>query len=591
MKIFRPTIRGISIVIILSIVAFLNYDSANADIFYGKQYWDHARIWSESVLYALGGTVSKEALVSLIATGAIEEASEIFVGNDTAGLGWSVYIISTGLSLPFWKWLGPYAWIPVSGSIALSGGYQYFKNWRNTPPPSVLANRLLTTPGSDYPDDFNGVPATNFLENNPVKNVFINMANLIVGAVIEDPSCDSQIERFYSRVQQLNPDYDTDLALLQSKSDDAYQAATAVQERVCELAGTEEFPHFTSEEEVDAFLDNLTVEQRDELDEFNQAYADKLITFEEAAEVVLNDHRKAADAAALANGYFNNIMKLANHLYAPNYPVGIDEDWSDYPTLIIPSGGLYGLDSSDIFKVKLEEYVKAGGSLICLAQQHGYEFSALPGGEVGGYGWLEDQSCHSAAAYIDTYHQVLSGQTKTTPDLSVDGYFSNYPQDTTILLRRTANGQPCMIMYPSGQGRVIATTMYEDWAYGQAQSTAEGRALIRDIISWAKKPEQLPEYSPAETVSLQLTVNSLQDNQEEATQVEVYILNPDREIVDTQIINLSTPLAPGESTTLSTLYSLLSTSPLGIWWADYALLNAAGETIQPQCEGERLGLI
>lgn len=99
----------------------------------------------------------------------------------------------------------------------------------------------------------------------------------------------------------------------------------------------------------------------------------------------------------------------------------------------------------------LDEYVKRGGTVICFAQQHGYEYQALPtpdGKPISGYGWTEDISCISNSVSIEQYHQMLASQTRLTPSLNVDGYFMDYPDDATILLRRTANGQPAVLMYP-----------------------------------------------------------------------------------------------------------------------------------------------
>lgn len=102
------------------------------------------------------------------------------------------------------------------------------------------------------------------------------------------------------------------------------------------------------------------------------------------------------------------------------------------------------------FKSKLEQYVNNGGTLIVFTQQHGYEFNALPGGNVSGYGWLEDQSCQHASIGIATYHPILSGQDSVTSDANVDGYFTKYPKNATILLSRTKNGMPAMLMYEFG---------------------------------------------------------------------------------------------------------------------------------------------
>jgi len=130
----------------------------------------------------------------------------------------------------------------------------------------------------------------------------------------------------------------------------------------------------------------------------------------------------------------------------------IVRDLKYYPIMIIPTAGLHGLDNSLTVRQKLGDYVSAGGTVIVFAQQHGYEFNALPGGEVSGYGWNEDQSCHTNAVYIDTYHPMFAGQDSANLDASVDGYFSNWPDNATILLRRTKNAMPAMIAYKHGSG-------------------------------------------------------------------------------------------------------------------------------------------
>ena len=92
---------------------------------------------------------------------------------------------------------------------------------------------------------------------------------------------------------------------------------------------------------------------------------------------------------------------------------------------------------------------------------------------ITGYGWTEDQSCFTNAVYIDTYHQIFSGQNRSTPNLNVDGYFTSYPSNSTVLLRRTANGQPSMIMYDYGLGKVIISSLYSDWGYAHSQATQD----------------------------------------------------------------------------------------------------------------------
>lgn len=52
--------------------------------------------------------------------------------------------------------------------------------------------------------------------------------------------------------------------------------------------------------------------------------------------------------------------------------------------------------------------------------------------------------------------------------------------------------------YPLGSGYVFVTSMYEERASTNWQSTAEGRVFIRDLITRAKKPSALPTYNLSE---------------------------------------------------------------------------------------------
>ena len=318
------------------------------------------------------------------------------------------------------------------------------------------------------------------------------------------------------------------------------------------------------------------------------------LTADEASELFYEDYITSPDVAILGRGFALAMSDLLqNKFYEPIRRFTVD-DFSpdalkDYPILIIPSGGLMGLEKSDIFKVKLDEYVKNGGTLIVFAQQQGYEFSVLPVPQeedgtfkqVSGYGWTEDQSCFYGAAYIDTWHQILAGQNKSTPNFHMDGYFTNYPSNTTIILRRTANGQPALLIYEYGQGKVIVTSMYSDFALKQNQASSDEMALVRDMISWVKKPDQLPEIKPGQsmTVSVSVTNNATND----ASSLKVLIYNPDRTtLLSEQTATLSIPA--GQSATIPVTYPTTQGSTLGIYHIDYTLYDSSGVIIQPQTE-------
>jgi DNA-binding beta-propeller fold protein YncE len=318
------------------------------------------------------------------------------------------------------------------------------------------------------------------------------------------------------------------------------------------------------------------------------------LTSEVAWELFYNDYITTPDVAILGRGFALSMSDLMQNKF--NEPVRryTVNDFSpvalkDYPVFVIPSGGLMGLEDSEVFKASLDEYVKQGGTLVVFAQQHGYEFSTLPVPQetdgtyrkIAGYGWAEDQSCFANAAYIDTQHQILSSISNNTPTLSVDGYFSNYPSNTTVLLRRTANGQPALIMYDHGLGKVVVTSMYSDFALKSNQTSAGEIALVRDMISWAKKPAQLPEVRPGQTVSVSL--EAVNNTALDAASVKVTVYSPDRAtLLSEQTITAAIPA--GQADVIPVSYLTTLTSVLGIYHVDFELYDSAGIIIQPQAE-------
>lgn len=256
--------------------------------------------------------------------------------------------------------------------------------------------------------------------------------------------------------------------------------------------------------------------------------------------------------------------------------------------LVIPSGGFYGLENSEFFKASLDEFVKQGGTLVVFSQQHGYEFSALPvpieadGTKklVKGYGWTEDQSCFANSVYVDTYSQILSGQTSSTPSLNVDGYFTDYPSMAIVLLRRTANGQPAIIMYPYGNGWVIATSMYSDWAYGHSQASSDEIALVRDLVTWAREPDSLPQVKPGEQAQLSLLLENTSEN--DVAQVKITVSDPDRNVMFEETVAFV--LTARDIAELPFSFNTLTNAVFGIWHVDYTFLDANGNIIQPQAE-------
>jgi len=336
--------------------------------------------------------------------------------------------------------------------------------------------------------------------------------------------------------------------------------------------------------------DDATQEMKDSIERQIKDLSQKLDTERNQAGT---DMKTAPDVALFAYGFNDAMTSLLLKYKEPVTFIGTDFSPSivkDQPVMVIPSGGLYGFENSTFLKASLDEYVKQGGTLIVFAQQYGYEFNILPtpvdpitgiSKPISGYGWTEDQSCLWNGTYIDTPHQILSGMTASTVSANVDGYFTSYPENSTILLRRTANGQPAMIMYDYGLGKVIVSSLYSDWGYAHSQATQDEIKIVRDMITWVKKPALLPEIRPSQTVSLTLEAKNV--SQTQTSSIKLLIYDPDRQTLlseQTQAIDLPA----GSVASIQIMYASLSNSPPGIYHIDYELYDANGNIIQPQAE-------
>ncbi|MDM7999665.1 MAG: Ig-like domain repeat protein [Dehalococcoidia bacterium] len=214
-----------------------------------------------------------------------------------------------------------------------------------------------------------------------------------------------------------------------------------------------------------------------------------------------------AEIAVLNNGYSLLLMNRLEGLgIATALIQSIDQAFA-YPVLVIPTGGLTGLDTSEVFRAKLERYVSQGGTLISFTQQHGREFAALPGGQLGGYGWIEDQSCQYQSVGIGQYHPILSGYaplsgyaTTQLLSINVDGFFVSLPPEASVLLVRAKNGQPAMVLYEYGQGQVLASTIYSDMAPSLYQGLQEEGILLRDLFAWALSQDDVETLPLSDSV-------------------------------------------------------------------------------------------
>jgi hypothetical protein len=254
-----------------------------------------------------------------------------------------------------------------------------------------------------------------------------------------------------------------------------------------------------------------------------------------------------------------------------------DVDISDAVKLfVIGSAGLKGFNSQE-FKQKLEDYVVNGGNLLVFTQKYGSDLSVLPG-EIDGYGWNEDQSCFRRAAYLNQWHPVFAGQTKQVMNCNVDGYISEYPDNSEVLLGRTKNATPALIYYNYGAGTVIVSSLYSDWGYGHSQTSTSELKIIRDLTTWALDPNiEIPEFYYNSPVTVPVSIKYTANDTIPATRAIVKIYTPERELYDSTSIPVSLN-SGGESEWIWEKSSI--SYNLGLWVIDYALMDDSGKWIQ-----------
>ncbi|MFA4827887.1 MAG: hypothetical protein WC855_02360 [Thermodesulfovibrionales bacterium] len=299
-----------------------------------------------------------------------------------------------------------------------------------------------------------------------------------------------------------------------------------------------------------------------------------------------------AKIGVLNRGLIGSLASILNNLkesYAVvNLPVDITS-LQKYPLLIIPSDGFNGLETSQSFKDALMQYVQNGGVILSFTQERGFMFDTLPG-DWQGTGYLEENGCITYAGGIENQHVFFSGQDSVYIDANVDGYFTAWPKEGKILVRRTKNAMPCLISYPVGQGIVLASTLYSDYGYISGQINLDEKRLIRDIVSWAKDIiNPINAYNAGNLVkeTVQIQNKSLVD----AYSVTYKFYEPDKNLVYTFEEPITNVLVPGQYGQGALTYQLPSTNcPIGIYWIKYILKDALGKPVQEEMPAGRFAV-
>ena len=180
------------------------------------------------------------------------------------------------------------------------------------------------------------------------------------------------------------------------------------------------------------------------------------------------------------NGYVEGVHRILPNLSARIQLAG------DRPVKIIPSGGLFPYYRSQSFNGEIEEYVRKGGSLICLGQPLGKMYSSLPGSPTG-IGWAESGLTLKKAVNsvgVNMKHPVFSSLSASSFLVDTLGYFTQVPSNGNpqVLLVNKETCQPVMIAYRYGDGFVIASTLIMKSNYDPGP---EDLNMWKDILSWA----------------------------------------------------------------------------------------------------------
>ncbi len=295
------------------------------------------------------------------------------------------------------------------------------------------------------------------------------------------------------------------------------------------------------------------------------------------------------DAAVLRSGLFTEWSGLLAEyresavLVEPDDLAGLA---ATKPLLIIPSGGLAGLSSSNIFRAGLAEYVRSGGIVLCFAQQKGGDYAALPVPEgskavVAGAGWAEDSGPLFRSSSLQDAHPILAELKKATPSLETDGYLTSYPEIARVLLVRQ-DGYPTFILYAFGKGWVAVTTLMSDVSYVQGLLADDERALVRGMVLWAKSGGRTAQLAAVKQLTATLRVRGPDEG--EASSVRTLVIGPFRDKPKEER-TIPSPLKASQEASLPFIYGIPADAGPGIYHIEYFLqdekkrpLSAPAET-------------
>lgn len=226
--------------------------------------------------------------------------------------------------------------------------------------------------------------------------------------------------------------------------------------------------------------------------------------------------------------------------------------------MVVPSGGLHAFANSPGARDWLDAYVSGGGLLVVFSQAFGDDFLALPGGQVDGVGYEEDQRWQHATVEAAQPSDWLVWMGISKPDIQIDGAFTAWPADATILLQRTFGsyaGSPVMIEYGHGLGTVLATTAYGDWAWqtnfwwGDDARLTHSVLIRAYLLSRGQDVADTFTADPASNVSVSFPLTN--NNVVSATQARLQIPLVWGTGSNSSVATVPLDLGPGDSTVVN----------------------------------------
>ncbi len=225
--------------------------------------------------------------------------------------------------------------------------------------------------------------------------------------------------------------------------------------------------------------------------------------------------------------------------------------------IIVPSGGLHMIAGSPEAQAWLEAYVAGGGTLVAFTQAFGSDWAALPGSQVNGIGYEEEQRWQTASVESVARSKWLVWMGVQHPSIQVDGAFTSWPANATILLKHRQGllaGFPVMLEYGYGEGSVLATSVYGDWALQAGFWWGDDWQLTRTVLIRAyllaqgKDVEDVATGNPEQLIAVSVPLTNTSAYMATSATIHIPLLaeysNPSR-------VSVPLALGPGEGTVLN----------------------------------------